>query len=134
MIGEAHAVDGRSAGVELASAFGISAQSSDAYKEGATSLATREKAPNKNFIRASKDRAIKRATKRLNSALEYITDDKLEMASAKDLSGIAKDMAAVVKQLEPEEKNTNQNNGVQFVFYAPQIKTEDAYDLVVSPT
>lgn len=133
IIGEESTINGRQSGVELAKSFGLSPSSVSAYANGATSTATYEDTPNKSHLNQSRERVSKSARKRLMSALRHITDDKLQEAKAKDLAGVAKDMAAVIKVMEPDtgsgHANIN-NNGPTFVFYSPQFRSEDAFDVV----
>lgn len=131
LIGEESAINGRQAGVELASSFGISPSSVSAYDVGATSTSTYDTRPNEPHINRSKEKVAKRARNKLLGALKHITKEKLESSNAKDLAGIAKDMAAVIKVMEPEPpKAVVNDNGPKFVFYAPQFKKETNYEVV----
>lgn len=132
IIGEESTVNGRQSAVELAQSFGISPSSVSAYGVGATSTKSYNERPNLPIINKAKDRVVKRAHHRLMGALKHITDEKLESANAKDLAGIAKDMSAVVKSMEPETPKgpTENSNGPTFVFYAPQIRKEESYEVV----
>lgn len=116
---------------KLASRFGVSASSVSAYKHGNTStdsyhLPNAELTKNNNTTR---DKIIKRGKAKILAAMRHITDDKMENANAKDLSSIAKDMSVVVKNMDPSDK-LNESTGpqVQFVFYAPQVRSLDSYD------
>jgi len=132
IIGEESAINGRQAGVELAQQFGVSPSSVSAYDVGATSTSSYDRRPNQPVINQAKERIAKRARNKLMAALGKITDDKLEAANAKDLAGIAKDMSAVVRTMEPEQEKgiENPNNGPTFVFYAPQFRKEEHFDIV----
>lgn len=131
VIGEEAAINGRQAGIELANQFGLSASSVSAYANGATSTATYDETPNAPHINSAKARISQKARNRLMSALKHLTPQKMEAAKAKDLAGIAKDMAAVVRTMDPEVKGpTNVNNGPTFVFYSPQQRKEEAFDVV----
>lgn len=131
LIGEESAINGRQAGVELAQSLGISPSSVSAYDVGATSTSTYDERPNESHINNSKARVAKKARGKLLGALRHITKDKLESSSAKDLAGVAKDMAAVIKVMEPEQpKAVVNDNGPKFVFYAPQFKKEMNYEVV----
>lgn len=137
IIGEESEINGRQSGVELASRFGISPSSTSAYANGATSTASYNNPRNQengisSHINKSKERITKRARNKLMAALNKITDDKLEGAKARDLAGIAKDMSAVIKNMEPEKEQPG-NNGMQgptFVFYAPQFRSEENFGIV----
>lgn len=131
IIGEEHATNGRQAAVELAQQFGLSPSSVSAYGVGATSTSSYGERPNGGAIKEVKEKIAKRARGKLMRALHHITNDKLESANAKDLAGIAKDMSAVVRNMEPEDKvPVNPNGGPTFVFYAPQFRDERHYDVV----
>jgi hypothetical protein len=134
IIGETAVVDGRQAALKLANQFGISPSSVSAYANGATSTTTYD-TPSKSIfshINKSRARAIKRAQKTLNGALSAITQEKLDYSDAKDLSGIAKDMAVVIKNLEPEKvvDESAAKQTPQFVIYAPQFKQENSFEVI----
>jgi hypothetical protein len=65
-------------------------------------------------------------------ALKHITPDKLELAKVRDLAGIARDMSAVIKNIEPEDNGPKDpaKNGPTFIFYSPQFKKEEHFDVV----
>ena len=128
VIGDEAATNGRQSAVALAEKFGISPSSASAYANGSTSTATYSERPNVGVIAKSKARIHKIARGRLMSALSKITDDKLDGTTAKDLAGIAKDMSAVVKHMEPEKESGSamNNNGPTFVFYAPRIAQDES--------
>lgn len=133
LIGTESAINGRQSGIELAQSFGISASSVSAYGVGANSTASYDERPNESHISNAKQRVATRARKKLVSAIHHITKDKLEAANAKDLAGIAKDMAAVIKVMEPEPpKAPSNDSGPKFIFYSPQFKNENNYDVVVA--
>lgn len=135
LIGEESATNGRQSAVELASSFGISPSSVSAYGVGANSTSTYNERPNQSHINESKIKVQKRARNKLMSALSYITKDKLEVTNAKDLAGIAKDMSAVIKNMEPESEkkpNGDNPNSPTFVFYAPQFRKEENYEIVTA--
>lgn len=137
IIGEESEINGRQSGIELASRFGISPSSVSAYSNGATSTATYNDERNKengitNHINKTKERITKRARNKLLLALNHITEEKLGEAKVRDLAGIAKDMSAVIKNMEPEKEKSDSNtqNGPTFVFYAPQFKDERSFDII----
>lgn len=115
---------------ELASAFDVSKSSISAYKKGATSTASYN-SPNKELQRSANDVRLKissRATSKILAAMRHITEDKLAVGKARDLAGIAKDMSAVVKNLNPESNQSpGQNN---FVFFTPRNKNEEDYEVI----
>jgi hypothetical protein len=132
VIGDELQTNGRESAVELARHFGISPSSVSAYGIGATSTASYADRPNGAVVKQARERIAKRARGKLIKALNKITDDKLEAANAKDLAGIAKDMSAVVRSMEPDDSKVpgQTNNGPTFVFYAPQVRSEDHFDVV----
>lgn len=133
IIGETQVIDGRQAALRLAKDFGISPSSVSAYANGATSTTTYD-TPSKSIIshiNKSRQRAISRAGKTLNSALSAITQEKLDYSDAKDLSGIAKDMSVVIKNLEPDKViSGNVENNQQFVIFAPTFKDEKSFEVI----
>ena len=133
IIGEESLMNGRAAAVKLASDFGISPSSVSAYAVGATSTTTYNQ-PKKSIadhINRSRERAIKRAGRTLNSALGSITQEKLDYSDAKDLSSIAKEMSVIIRNLEPQQ--VVQNDGPkspQFVIFAPQFRREESFEVI----
>jgi hypothetical protein len=134
VIGESAFTGGRQEAIELGERFGISPSSVSAYSRGATSTASYDERPNQSIINKSRIRVQKRAMSRLMDALHHITPEKLGAAKARDLAGIAKDMSAVVKTLEPEYEDNNKkdNNLPTFVVFAPQFRDERQYEVIVA--
>lgn len=131
VIGETSITDGRQEAVDLAKSFGISPSSVSAYANGATSTSSYADQPNKSHVTEAKERIAKRARGKLMLALTHLTQDKLKDANARTLAGVAKDMSAVVKNMEPEiAKDTSPSNGPQFVIYAPQYRDERHFEVV----
>lgn len=126
--------NGRKSAVSLAEGFGISPSSVSAYTNGVNSTAqmgtplAKPNTPLKTSIELTKQRLAKKAANRLGIALGQITEEKLESASLKTISAVAKDMAVVIKQMEPSENNNGgpQGPAVQVVLFAPpQMKEAD---------
>lgn len=130
IIGETSKIDGRGSALDLASRFNISPSSVSAYSNGSTSTATYDERPNANHINNAKERISKRARIKLMSALNHITNDKLENSKAHELSGVAKDMSAIVKNMEPDNPMVNNPGGPTFVFYSPQFRDERNFDII----
>lgn len=130
IIGEEAAINGRQSGLQIAQQFGISESSVDAYKVGARSEATYNDRPASEYINQAKARVAKRARNKLIQAIHHITEDKLAEAKAKDLAGVAKDMSAVIRNMEPEMKREDGQKGPTFIFYCPQTRSEDTFDAV----
>jgi predicted transcriptional regulator len=131
IIGEDAVINGRQSAIGLAGMFGISPSSVSAYSKGATSTTTynEPKSSIRDHISKSRQRAIKRAQRTLDGALSAITQEKLDYTDAKDLSGIAKDMSVIIKNLEPPAPTTptSDSNQPQFVIFAPQFRDERSF-------
>lgn len=133
IIGETGAVDGRQEALALAEMFGISSSSASAYAVGATST-TSYNEPKKRLvdhINARKEKVVVKAHNRLSRALDHITPDKLENIKARDLAGIAKDMSAIIKNLEPEVKEVDNEQRPRFIVFAPQFIKEEHFETIV---
>lgn len=131
VIGETAITDGRTEATELAKQFGISPSSVSAYSNGSTSTSSYADQPNKSHIDETKERISRKARSKLMLAIGNITKDKLSVANVKDLAGVAKDMSAIIKNMEPDKpQGTVNNNGPQFVIYAPQYKKEEHFEVV----
>lgn len=115
---------------ELSDVFGISPSSISAYKNGATSTASynqpdTELSKHVNDVRSD---IGDKARARLLSAIEAITPEKIEAAKLRDIASVAKDMSAVIKNMEPEgEERAKTNN---FIFFSPNQKEETAYKVI----
>jgi hypothetical protein len=116
---------------ELSDKMGVSESSISAYKHGATSTASYNKPQDELFNHANrvKSALATKARGRLITAIDSLTDAKISEAKAKDIAGIAKDMAAVVKSLEKETDGDNKPQ-VQFVFFAPKVKAESYFPVI----
>ena len=134
IIGETSVIDGRQSALELASQFGISASSVSAYAVGATSTKTYD-SPSQEIVKhinKSRARAVKKASHVLNSALAAVTQEKLDYTDARDLSGIAKDMSVIIKNLEPQHvpDEGNAKQTPQFILYAPTFRDERTFETI----
>lgn len=135
IIGETAIENGRQEARQLTQALGVSDSSLSAYSNGATSTASYHKpSPTlKPFLEKTKRRIARKAAGRLNTALKSITDEKLAAEDARDLAAIAKDMSAIIRNMEPEKENNGagptQNN--QFILMSPPPMTEDKFDVVI---
>jgi hypothetical protein len=133
IIGEESVINGRQEALALAKMFGVSDSSVSAYAKGATSTASYNK-PSKGiqeYIKNRKAKLTKKALFKLAGALDSITDKELSEIKTRDKAAIAKDMSAIVKNLEPSKDSPigdQQNN--QFIFYAPNFMNEQQYDVV----
>jgi len=132
IIGEESTINGRESAIELAKQFGISSSSVSAYTTGAKSTASYDDKPNLAHINEAKERISKKARGKMLLALNRITGEKLDGAKVRDLAGVAKDMSAIIKNLEPDNpEGNNRNTSPTFVFYAPQIVKEDKFETIV---
>lgn len=133
IIGEEALLNGRSSAVALAGEFGISPSSASAYAVGATSTSSynQPKTSILSVINKSRERATKRAAKTLNAALSSITQEKLDYMDADKLSGVAKDMSVIIKNLEPKVDPSGSNQTQpQFTIYAPQFRDERSFEFI----
>ena len=133
IIGEEALLNGRASAVALAGEFGLSPSSASAYAVGATSTASynQPKPSIISHINKARERATKKATKTLNAALSAITQEKLDYLDADKVSGIAKDMSVIIKNLEPKvTSDPNEAKAPQFVIFAPQFRDERQFDMI----
>jgi len=134
IIGEDALLNGRESALQIAADFGISPSSVSAYTKGATSTSSYD-APKPsiiNHINKARQRAIGKASKTLNAALSSITQEKLDYTDPDKLSGIAKDMSVIIKNLE-KQIDPGDDKGVktpQFVIFAPQFRDERSFDMI----
>ena len=133
IIGEEAVINGRSAALDLAGMFGVSPSSVSAYAKGATSTTTYDtpKPSIINHINKSRERHIKKASKVLHAALGAISQEKLDYTDARDLSGIAKDMSVIIKNLEPPATQSDEGKTQpQFTIYAPTFRDERSFEVI----
>jgi len=130
IIGEESVINGRASALEIASGFGIGPSSVSAYSHGAHSTASIDVRPDIDNLNAAKLRVAKKARNRLVMALNSLTQEKIDGAKAKDIAGVAKDMSAVIRSMEPEGPKQNGNGGPTFIFYSPNIRKEEVFDIV----
>ena len=133
ILAEEHLMNGRSAALEMASELGISPSSVSAYAKGATSTSSYDKPKESivNVVNAARVRATKKAARTMNAALAAITQQKLDYTDADKLSGIAKDMSVIIKNLEPKSDfQTGQSTQPQFTIYAPQFRDERSFEII----
>lgn len=131
IIGEAAIEDGNQSAQKITEFLGINKNQVTAYKNGATSTATYHNpdASLKNYMTRTRERISKRASRKLLSALDHMTEDKLKEASAPELAGVARAMSAVVKDMIPPSESTGQLTP-QLVIYAPKITDETKFPII----
>ena len=114
---------------EISKAYGVSASSISAYKNGATSTATYHKPQERlaSAVDKTRDKIHRRASSKLLRALTEITDDKLKDSKATDLSTIAANMSRVIEKTSPKESNAIQNN---IIFVSPTQIHRDNYEVI----
>lgn len=135
LIAGEYATKGRKAAIALAREFGISASSVSAYANGTHGTAQYNGTKDKGileFVKQRKDRVTKKALKVMTASLDKITEDKLALTDAKDLSVIAKNMASIVGDMQGDGADGAQFNGVNFVVYAPPVASEESYGSINS--
>jgi hypothetical protein len=134
IIGDTAETEGREAALALARDFGISPSSVSAYSNGATSTSTYNTRPNLPTIKNAKARISKKARAKLLMAMNHITENKLEDLSAPALAGIAKDMSAIVRNMD-DDTDDKTKEGPQkpaFLVYAPTVNQENHYQTVIA--
>lgn len=133
IIGETSELEGRKNALDFAKSLGISPSSVSAYSNGSNSTATYD-TPSPTItkhINNGKERVVNSAMNRLRRSLNVLTIDKLNGATAREAAAIAKDMAQVVKMMEPENPNDNGNKPLpQFIVYAPTMKQENHFETI----
>ena len=135
IIGEESVINGRQSALGLAGMFGISPSSVSAYARGATST-TSYNQPKQGIIdhiNKSRHRAIGRASKTMNRALDAITQDKLDYTDAKDLISNCKRYVGRYQELgttSTSNTSTEQTNQPQFVIFAPQFRDERSFETI----
>jgi hypothetical protein len=116
----------------LSETFGVSPSSISAYKNGATSTSTYNE-PNEELKKHNdvvRDTIINGARSKLLLALESITPEKLVDTKVRDAAGIAKDMSAVIKNMEPQIDRGGSQLNQQFIFHAPLARKETDFEII----
>ena len=135
IIGEEAVTNGRASALAFAKMFGISESSTSAYTAGQTSTAS----PTKNekltkHLKEAKLRVANKARKRLDLALNAITEDKLNDAKITEVATVARYMSAIVKDMEEPNRVGNPGdlnlNGPSIVLYNPGFAKEERFDTV----
>lgn len=135
IIGDNALTDGRKDSLALADAFGLSHQTVAAYSNGTTSLKTYNDQTNplKGFLEGRRKKIANRASSAIIRAIENITDEKLADSKAAELASVAKALSGVVKDMLPDESNsnnTNINTAVKLVVHVPQQTKESSFDTI----
>lgn len=130
LIGSTAVTDGNKEAKELAKNFDVSDSSISAYKNGATSTASYNE-PNQELEKhtnSARTKISEAAQKILLASIDSITPEKLAAAKLREVAGVARDMSAVVKNIEPSSEGDGTN--VQFVLFAPRVKEEKEYEII----
>jgi hypothetical protein len=135
IIGDTAVESGKQEATKMAEFFGLSKSSTSAYANGATSTATYQKsnADLKNHLVRTKERITRKAARGITRAFDNITDDKLAGATAPELASVIRAFSSVIKDMEVTDKGPD-GPGVQFVFFTPPIRQEEAFEVIDSPT
>ena len=125
------AIEGAPAKV-LQDAFGISPSSISAYKNGATSTSSYDKPhpPLNGVVLNTKQKIAKIATRKLRTALNSISDEKLRELSPVKAAQVAKDMSAIVRDMSGDGEEGNK--GVQVIFFSPRVNDKQSYERVIA--
>lgn len=133
IIGETSNVESRKDALDLARAFNISDSSVSAYANGATSTATYDK-PKSSIIEVitkSKNRIARKAAKISASAIEKISEDKLDACDAVELAQVAKSMASIIPMMEPPPAQGADTRPQIIQFFAPPMMQESKFETIV---
>ncbi len=132
VIGETSVINGRRDALELAELFDVSPSSVSAYNKGAHSTSTinEPNADTLSHLNNAKMKVSIRARKKLNLALTHITGDKLEEAKVGEIASVARAMAGIIKDMEPDNNNEKNKSNIPFVVFAPVIVNEASYEVV----
>lgn len=117
---------------ELSKLFEISESSISAYKNDATSTSSYNQ-PNGELAKSNdvvRQTILDGARGKILIALENITDEKLRDAKVRDTASVAKDMSAIIRNLEPQTDKGQNGLNQQFIFYAPKSKKESDFEVV----
>ena len=116
---------------ELSEVFGVSKSSISAYKVGSTSTASYHN-PNPELVshvKSVRGRIANKARRVLKQSLNSITEDKLNSLGPVNASVVARNMSAIVREMEPSdvsETNIQQN----VIYYAPRLRSEDEFESI----
>ena len=119
-------------GKQAGQLYDLSRQQSEAYREGfsTTKDITEGKPPlpaRKQRLDTVKELLAEKAAQRLTSALDNLTDEKIEGCSAPKVSAIAKDMATVMDRVT---RDRNAPEAIHFHVWKPEMKTVRDYTTV----
>lgn len=122
--------NGRQSALQLARNFGISESSVGAYTQGATSPNSYNQRPNNEFLSGIRNKITKKASKKLITAIDSLTDEKIMNSKAITIANIAKALSGIVKDMTPEMENLDKPIPPQIVVLAPTVHKEDRYEMI----
>ena len=114
---------------EVAKLTGVSPSQVSAIKNAATSTSTYH-TPNESLephIESIKTQLSNAAQNKMMEAILALSPEKIHGAKGRDIAGIAKDMSAIVKNLNNDGIVINNN---KVLVYKPRIKEEDDFDII----
>ena len=112
--------------------FGLSIQQANAYEKGQRSsdkqMGLVGDGELLSHVTKTKEKIRSLAAKKLESALDHLTDDKIEKTTrATDIGRLAKDLATVHDKMERKE---SAEAGVQFHVFVPEVKQITNYNVI----
>jgi len=131
IIGSTAIENGRGDALDLANQFGISNSSVSAYSHGSTGTTSYNK-PNEgllNHVNNAREKVSRKARSKLLLALNSLNSENISQSKARDIASIAKDMSAVVKNME-DRTIQSVHEGPKFIFYSPTIRDERNFDII----
>lgn len=115
-------------GKELAKLFGLSDASVSAYGQGMTSSNGTTSEELANHIGKVRLKVKSQAAAKLSLALDSINEDKLSKARVGELSAVARNMAAIVKDMDVDDRENKPQT--QIIFVAPHMRKEEQYEVI----
>lgn len=115
---------------EVSKLIGVSESQVSAIKKGATSTASYHKRDGElgEHVAQVKNEITSAAQNKMLEAIQAITGMKIQMSNAKEISGIAKDMSSIVRNMNPDGPAQITNN--QVVVFRPRNKEEDDFKVI----
>jgi len=118
---------------KLARFFGVSNSSVSAYKNDAVSTASYDK-PNEELAlsnKATRNKLQGKALSKLESAIDALTDEKLQMSSAIQISSVVKNMSGTFNDLNDKGDGDKGINPGKFIIYAPIMMKDNEFKTVI---
>ncbi len=115
-------------GKELAKLFGVSESSVSAYSRGMTSSNGTTSGDLAEHVNKIKIKVKSQAADKLDLALSHIDSEKLSKARVGELSSVARNMAAIIKDMD--EREGQDGPKTQIIFVAPHMRKEEHYEVI----